>query len=147
MSFLLLRDYRFLAGVHPALAATVIGAARLVEEDGRYCFRVCEGLRTSGYQKALVERGASQKLDSYHLHGVAVDLAILSPDRSEFWQKDTWYRDLNRHMQVAGKSIGFPPLWGGNWTHFKDFMHWQIEAEWDADLPLLDGDHHLSSVR
>lgn len=140
MSFLRLRDYRFLAGVHPALAATVITAARLVEEDGSYVFRVCEGLRTDGYQKTLVERGASKRYDSAHLHGLAVDLAVLSPDRSEYWTKDTWYRKLNSHMQVAGKSIGFPPHWGGSWLSFKDFGHWEIDAGWDADLPLIDGD-------
>ena len=62
-----------LEGVHPDLVKVVHRAAALSDID----FTVLEGLRTVARQKQLVKAGASKTMNSRHITGHAVDLAVL----------------------------------------------------------------------
>lgn len=133
MTFLTRNDFDALRGVDLRLALTVIRAAKLVSlaEKG-WVFRVTSGLRTREEQIEHVGSGASHTLDSKHLHGLAVDLAILAPDRSaafwEFWL----YRELADIMSTAHREVaaehGFTPslFWGGNWPKLRDGPHFEL---------------------
>lgn len=66
---------------------------------------------------------------SYHNYGLAIDFALLLPDGSSV----SW--DMSRdgdgdkvadwqEVVQEGKSLGFE--WGGDWTSFKDYPHFQF---------------------
>lgn len=99
---------------------------------------ITQGLRTIAEQDALYAQGRSKPGKivtnarggySYHNFGVAVDFVLLMPDgKAVSW--DTT-RDGNSDkradwLQVAeiGKSLGF--AWGGDWTSFKDYPHFEM---------------------
>jgi len=120
-------DFIALQYVHPQLAACVVLAHRRYETlRPDRTFRVTSGLRTLAAQKALVAAGKSRTMESYHLDGLAVDLAILSRDRKQaFWTLPA-YEYLNSLMQRAAAEVGCDLEWGGNWSSFKDGVHWQL---------------------
>lgn len=130
-------DYQTLQYVHPALSACVIlahGRYRHLRYDRD--FRVTSGFRTLAEQQRLVKAGKSKTLQSYHLEGMAVDLAILSRDRSKaFWELSA-YKYLNDCMQYAAQQVGIRLTWGGDWIKLRDGVHWQVE-DLDATLPRL----------
>lgn len=99
---------------------------------------ITQGLRTIAEQDGLYAQGRSKPGKivtnarggySYHNFGVAVDFVLLMPDgKAVSW--DTT-RDSNGDrkadwLQVAeiGKDLGF--AWGGDWTSFKDYPHFEM---------------------
>lgn len=99
---------------------------------------IVQGLRTIAEQDTLYAQGRSKPGQivtnakggySFHNFGVAVDFALLMPDgKSVSWDMS---RDGNGDrkadwMQVAqiGKELGFK--WGGDWTSFKDYPHFEM---------------------
>ena len=114
--------------VHPELSAIVLLAYRryrLLRSDRT--FKVTSGYRTRSAQAALVRAGKSQTMASYHLDGLAVDLAILTADRSAaIWELDAC-RYLNEVMQRAAQTLHCRLTWGGDWIKLRDGVHWQLE--------------------
>lgn len=128
MSFLNDRDYRTLDKVHPSLVATVLLAAEswAREESGKSVFRVTCGYRTPAEQIRVYEAGQSKTRAGFHPLGLAVDLALLTPDReAAIWDFDR-YRPLDMHMRAAAAQVGCKLLWGGNWLTLRDGVHWQL---------------------
>lgn len=123
-------DYVAMVKVHPLLQATVVLAARRYFRAQR-CFRVTSGHRTADEQQALYEAGATKlRTGSKHQVGLAVDLAILTGDRSRaIWDLDE-YRALDLVMQAAFRDLSFGGVylvWGGSWRD-RDGPHWQLEV-------------------
>ena len=114
------RSKHRLKGVHPDLVRVVESAIEISTVD----FTVLEGLRFPERQKALVEAGASQTLNSRHITGHAVDLGAWIGDEVRWdWPL---YHKINAAMQEASKLVGVPIEWGGNWRTFKDGPHFQL---------------------
>lgn len=114
------RSVARLRGVHPDLVKVVERAIQLSTVD----FTVLEGLRTVERQKALVDAGASQTMNSRHLDGHAVDLGAWVDGQVDW----SWplYNRIADAMKRAAKEVNVPIEWGGDWTKFKDGPHFQL---------------------
>lgn len=114
------RSLNNLKGVHPDLVKVVERALELTEVD----FVVVEGIRTLEKQRQYVEAGASKTMNSRHLTGHAVDL-IAWVDRTVNWDLVNYER-IASAMKEAGRELGIPVEWGGDWKTFKDGPHFQL---------------------
>ena len=114
------RSLRNLVGVHPDLVKVVERALQLTEVD----FVVVEGIRTAEKQRHYVETGASKTMNSRHLTGHAVDL-IAWVGRTVNWDLVN-YEKIAAAMKEAGRELGIPVEWGGDWKTFKDGPHFQL---------------------
>ena len=117
------RSKQRLKGVHPDLVKVVERAIAITEVD----FTVLEGLRTPERQKALVEAGASQTLNSRHLTGHAVDLGAWVGDEVRWdWPL---YHKIAAAMKEAARLEGVKIVWGGDWRTFKDGPHFELDRK------------------
>ena len=114
------RSQERLKGVHPDLVRVV----DLAIEQSPLDFMVTEGLRTKAQQAKYVAAGKSQTMNSRHLTGDAVDLAVLI-DGQLTWE---WkhYAALAETVNQAAKQLGVPIEWGGDWKSLKDGPHFQL---------------------
>jgi len=112
-----------LQGVHDDLLKVVKRAIEITTID----FTVIEGLRTKERQRKLVERGASQTMNSRHLTGHAVDL-VPWVDGGLSWHWSD-FDPLAAAMKEAADEMDVPITWGGNWKYFPDGAHFQLSWE------------------
>lgn len=136
-----------MTGVHPDLCRVVRDCAA----NGAlpFVFVVTQGLRTMAQQKQAVASGHSQTLQSRHLVGCAVDLAVLTDGKISWgWMP---YYTLADQMRAAGIRCGIPLRWGGQWRALMaDYTEPAIQesaayvtaAKADAAPILLDGPHY-----
>ena len=78
----------------------------------------------------------SQTMNSRHLTGHAVDLAIWEDrdadkvvDADELSWKFQHYQELADKMKQAADSLGIKIKWGGDWTTFKDGPHFELDKK------------------
>jgi peptidoglycan L-alanyl-D-glutamate endopeptidase CwlK len=117
------RSKQRLKGVHPDLVKVVERAIEISTID----FTVLEGLRTPERQKALVEAGASQTLNSRHITGHAVDLGAWVGDEVRWdWPL---YHKIAAAMKEAAMQEGVSIVWGGGWRTFKDGPHFELDRK------------------
>jgi len=112
-----------LRGVHPDLVKVVQRAIQITPVD----FTVLEGLRTIERQRALVDAGSSQTMNSRHLDGHAIDLGAWVDGQVDW----SWplYSRIADAMKAAAKEVNVPIEWGGDWVHFRDGPHFQLPWE------------------
>ena len=107
-----------LDGVHIDLIRVVIRAG--VKTD----FMVLQGMRTIEEQRKLLAAGKSQTLNSRHLTGHAVDLAVLVNNQI------TWefaeYKRMADCVLAAAFDLRILLTWGGNWKSLKDGPHFEL---------------------
>lgn len=139
-------DFCNLQMVHPVLAATFLVAAaryRVLLGDRAYVLRITDGLRNRTEQERLVREGKSRTLESGHLRGMAIDVAFLSPDRSQAHWELHRYREFNALMQRAFDTFRphLPPeaslIWGGDWKRLVDGVHWELNGVPETQAPWL----------
>lgn len=118
-----------LVGLHPIVR---LAAERLIERSFArgVPILITQGLRTIAEQDALYAQGRTQPGKivtnarggySFHNFGVAIDFCLLQPDgKSVSW---TVGKDWMIVVEIA-KSLGFE--WGGDWTSFKDYPHFEM---------------------
>ena len=126
-----------LLGLHPVVLAA---ATVLIER----CYvrgvpiLITQGLRTIAEQDALYAQGRTMPGSvvtnakggySYHNFGLAVDFALLLPNGSSVsWNMNRDYNgnNIKDWIEVVdeAKKLGFE--WGGDWTSFKDYPHFQM---------------------
>ena len=126
-----------LLGLHPVIMAA---ATVLIER----CYArgvpilITQGLRTIAEQDALYAQGRTKPGSivtnakggySYHNYGLAVDFALLLPNGSSVsWDMNRDYNgnNIKDWIEVVeeAKKLGFE--WGGDWTTFKDYPHFQM---------------------
>lgn len=109
-----------LKGVHPDLQAVVHRAIEITKID----FSVIEGLRTKERQRELLRQGNSTTMNSRHLTGHAVDLAAYV--EGEINWKWHYYEEIAYAMKKAAAEKKVNIEWGGDWTTFKDGVHFQL---------------------
>lgn len=119
MSFKLsARSLKALDGVHPDLVAVVTRAIQITPID----FVVIEGRRTIERQRELFKAGASRTMNSRHLTGHAVDLAVwLGTVR---WEQPLYDR-LAVAVKQAAADVGVSIQWGYDLWGW-DAPHWQL---------------------
>ena len=116
------RSQEKLIGVDSELKEIVSLAITYTKID----FGVIEGVRTVAQQKALVESGASQTMDSKHLEGRAVDLMAYVDGRG-CWELNV-YDDIADAMKRAAIEIDVAVRWGAAWT-VTDIREWNGTME------------------
>ena len=116
------RSQEKLIGVDSELKEIVSLAITYTKKD----FGVIEGIRTVAQQKALVESGASQTMDSKHLEGRAVDLMAYVDGRG-CWELNV-YDDIADAMKRAAIEIDVAVRWGAAWT-VTDIREWNGTME------------------
>jgi len=117
------RSVKNLAGVHPDLVAVMNAAIK----DSPLDFAITDGLRTLERQQRLAAVGASSTLNSRHLTGHAVDVAVFV-DGEVRWD---WplYDALAVHIKKCAAELKIPIEWGGDWKRFRDGPHYQLPWE------------------
>lgn len=117
------RSVKNLAGVHPDLVAVMNEAIKAPPVD----FAIIEGLRDIDRQRKLAAVGATNTLNSRHLTGHAVDVAVFI-DGEVRWD---WplYDTLAVHIKKCAEKLKIPIEWGGDWKRFKDGPHYQLPWE------------------
>jgi peptidoglycan L-alanyl-D-glutamate endopeptidase CwlK len=117
------KSIRNLAGVHPDLQLVMYHAIVNSPLD----FSITEGRRTMDRQKELINAGASMTINSRHLTGHAVDVAVFI-GREVRWDWPLYDR-LAEHIKATAQKLGIPIEWGGDWKRFKDGPHYQLPWE------------------
>lgn len=121
MNILATKSEEKLKGVHPDLIRVIRLACQLSPVD----FIVTEGLRTPARQQELVRAGKSQTLNSRHLTGHAVDLAPWMNNAIP-WHDWQAFSRVAQTMKQAASALSIPVVWGGDWKHFKDGPHFEL---------------------
>ena len=109
-----------LAKVHPDLQRVFNEAIKNSPLD----FSITEGLRTRERQKELFSAGKSQTMNSRHLTGKAVDIAVLV-DGAITWDFAK-YQIVASHIKKVAKELNIDIVWGGDWQSFKDGPHFEL---------------------
>lgn len=111
-----------LEGVHPDLVKLIREVAKQTDQR----FVITEGLRTAERQKQLVAAGASQTMNSRHLSGHAVDVAIVI-DGEIRWD---WplYERFSVLMKSSAAALGIDIVWGGDWK-MRDGPHYELDRK------------------
>lgn len=117
-----------LKSVHPDLARVV----RLAADSLPFAVQIIQGERSAAQHAANVKKGVTMTTRSRHVKsnnkaGVAcaVDMAPLL-GRTIPWQRADLFKAMDVAMKAAGRALGIPIQWGGDWKTFKDLNHWQL---------------------
>lgn len=114
------RTEKNLLEVHPDLVRVVRRAASLSALE----FVVTEGRRTLKRQQELLKAGATRTLNSRHLTGHAVDVAVRVAGQVRWdWPL---YSQIAVTMKTAARELGVPITWGGDWKSFRDGPHFEL---------------------
>lgn len=122
------RSLERLNGVHPNLVRVVKRALELSTQD----FSVNEGLRSIERQTQLVNKGASQTMNSKHLkqkdgYGHAVDLIPWGDFDGDGASEVSWdlrhYYPIADAMRQAANELGVNIRWGGAWCVLNHVAH------------------------
>ena len=109
--------------VHPDLQRVFLEAI----ENSPYDFSITEGIRTLERQKQLYAEGKSQTMNSRHLKGYAVDIAVFV-DSKVTWDLK-YYKVLSEHIKAVAKLNDVPIVWGGDWKSFVDAVHFELDRK------------------
>lgn len=112
-----------LSTVHPDLQ-------RLFKEvitNSPYDFSITEGVRSLERQKELYDAKKSTTMNSRHLTGKAVDIAVIV-DGKITWDIRT-YKAVADHIKAIAKLMQIPIVWGGDWKSFVDGPHFELDKK------------------
>jgi len=109
-----------LNGVHPDLVKVIEEAIKESPLD----FSITEGLRTKERQKVLFDTGKSQTMNSRHITGKAVDIAVIR--EGEVTWDFKYYQLVAEHIKKVAKELDIDIVWGGDWQSFKDGPHFEL---------------------
>ena len=118
------RSERNLNGVHPDLVKVVRATVEDWTRDGLGLI-VTEGVRTLERQAELYKVAATRTMNSRHLTGHAVDLAV-TVNGDVRWDWPLYYR-LAALMKSNALRLGIKIVWGGDWPTFKDGPHYELD--------------------
>lgn len=110
-----------LQGVHPDLVRVIDLAST------RASFIVTEGLRTKERQAELFKAGASKTMNSRHLTGHAVDLAVKVGNEIRWdWPL---YEELAEVVKKCARELEIPIVAGADWVKFRDGPHFELDRK------------------
>lgn len=109
-----------LNGVHPDLVKVIEEAIKESPLD----FSISEGLRTKERQKVLFDEGKSQTMNSRHITGKAVDIAVIR--EGEVTWDFKYYQQVADHIKKVAKELKIEIVWGGDWTSLRDGPHFEL---------------------
>lgn len=109
-----------LKGIHPDLVKVIEEAIKNSPLD----FSITEGLRTKERQKELFSAGKSMTMNSRHITGHAVDIAVIK-DGTVTWDLK-YYRIVTDHLKQVAKTLNIPIICGIDWSSFIDGPHIEL---------------------
>ena len=115
------RSLQNLQGVHPSLVKLMKTAIL----SSPFPFMITEGLRSIERQKQLFQEGKTKTLDSYHLKGRAVDIAVIVENHIT-WNY-SFYEKVAKHILKIAHRKHLKITWGGTWNTLVDAVHFQLE--------------------
>lgn len=116
------RSKELLKSVNPTLAELMFK----VEAQHPDAFEISEGMRSKDRQAQMVAEGKSQTMNSKHLGGNAVDIAMIGANGAPNWNFED-YRPIADTAKATAASLGIPNfVWGGDWKTLKDGVHFQV---------------------
>ncbi|WP_042201842.1 M15 family metallopeptidase [Paenibacillus camerounensis] len=132
-----LKSQARLVDLHPVVVAAAVALIERSYAQGVPII-ITQGYRSKAEQDGLYAQGRTKPGGivtnarggySYHNYGLAVDFALLLPDGySASWdmKRDGDKDGIADWQEVAqqAKALGFE--WGGDWTSFKDYPHFQM---------------------
>lgn len=92
-----------------------------------YDFSITEGLRSIERQKELYDAKKSQTMNSRHLTGKAVDIAIFV-DGKVTWELK-YYKVVTDHIKAVAKLNDVPITCGIDWKSFVDGPHIELSKQ------------------
>ena len=110
-----------LSGVHPDLQRVMSEAITNSPLD----FGISEGLRTKERQQELFNTGKSQTMNSRHITGHAVDIAVFIDGKANWELRN--YQIVADHIKAVAKLNDVPIVWGGDWVSFVDGPHFELD--------------------
>lgn len=96
-------------------------------KNSPYDFSITEGIRTPERQKELYDSGKSLTLNSKHLVGKAVDIAVFVDGKITWDFK--YYKPVAEHIKKVAQSLGVNIIWGGDWLKFVDAVHFELRKK------------------
>lgn len=117
------RSLSNLVGVHEDLQKVMHSSIT----SSPYDFVITEGLRSPARQQRLVDERKSRTMNSRHLTGHAIDLAVLVDGRAIWDIKE--YQELALHIKAVAKELKIPIVWGGDWKTFVDAVHYELDRK------------------
>lgn len=117
---------KFLQGVHPLLAACFV----LAVSTSPTKVAITSGLRTYDEQLALFKAKKTPTMNSAHLLGLAIDVAIYSTQdgKTRLTWDLPWYEDFAKRMKWASDMMGISITSGCDWKS-RDCVHFQLVAQ------------------
>jgi len=112
-----------LQGVHPDMVKLMSESIK----ESPYDFGITEGRRDNTRQQQLVKEGKSRTLNSRHLTGHAVDIAVFI-DGKLTWDFDK-YKAVAEHVKKVAASLGVSIIWGGDWRGLVDGPHFELNRK------------------
>ena len=117
------RSLSNLTGVHPSLVNVMHEAIKNSPHD----FTITEGVRSKERQKELFDKKLSQTMNSRHLTGHAVDIALIKNGKA-CWDVQL-FEEVILHIQFISKGLEVPLVFGGHWKTFKDWPHIELDRK------------------
>lgn len=113
-----------LKGVNPLLVAVLVHAACQHHKDHpQRMVRITDGRRSAARQAQLHADGISPVLNSKHMVGKAVDIAIMI-DGKAMWDLN-YYRRFAFYVRRSADELGLVVQWGGDWDSV-DGPHFEL---------------------
>ena len=117
------RSKKNMEGVHEDLTKVLIDSYAAIKSLGLDII-VTEGLRDALRQKKLLAEGKSKTLNSRHLTGHALDIAVIK-DGQVTWDMK-YYKQVADVVKEIAYVLGVDVEWGGDWASLKDGTHFQL---------------------
>lgn len=115
------RSLTAMEGINPDLRKVCDLALQLTTQD----FVITEGKRTVERERQLVAEGKSQTMHSRHIGGFAVDYV----DYPGFTYDLDKCKLIADAFKKAANQLNIPIVWGGDWQHFQDSDHIELNQE------------------
>lgn len=116
----------WMRGRHEGVDPRLIEILSAVREETGIPFFITEGMRDRARQAEMVRTGKSQTMNSRHLHGNALDIAIPGEGGAINWDFEA-YRPIAEAAKRKAMELGYDGfVWGGDWNTLKDGVHFQL---------------------
>lgn len=122
---MMVRNVKAMAGVDPRLIALIWFSSVEFEKTQGWTAVVVEGVRTRLDQQRYLAEGKSASMNSKHLTGHAVDVALFD-DRGAVTWDFAIYRDFADCVKSNAEYFGFAVTWGGDWPKLRDGPHFEV---------------------
>ena len=100
--------------------ALMLGRLLIYASIAKIPVKIVELYRTPKRQLVLVKKGFSKTLNSKHLCGLAIDLAIIKEGR--------YITDIGEYEPLGAFWEGIGGVWGGRWK-IKDGVHFELSEK------------------